>query len=228
MPTQAIANQFTDRPGNFLKYNVVHWFGGYPPDQAVIRVAMIEGETIIGGRTIGRRRTSILQRKVDTPFYYLLHAANGSAPWELIRGDNPPTFDVIWSGYRAGQAVDAILPPVGGPGVMLTETLTGCSVVCSPNADGAVNARFSHYNLMNHGAGNTLERASMEAIAGAQYEGLGHRVLSKEHYNASAKHVAQCDVTVVGHRRGGRWEFWAQHLEDKPSGWQIRRVQKII
>ena len=88
--------------------------------------------------------------------------------------------------------------------------------------------RFSHYNLMNHGADHTLDKATMEAIAKAAYGDRKHRVLAKEQYNAKAKHTGKCEVTVVGHRRIGRWEFWAQYLEDKQSGWQIRNVHKIV
>ena len=68
----------------------------------------------------------------------------------------------------------------------------------------------------------------MEAIAKAAYGDRKHRVLEKEQYNAKAKHTGKCEVTVVGHRRIGRWEFLAQYLEDKQSGWQIRNVHKIV
>ena len=228
MPSQAIANQFVDNPGTFLKTNAVQWFGaGYPADQSVIRVALVDGDSVHGYHVIGRRRTSILRRKVDTPHYCIIWARDGQAAWDQVRAQNPPTFNVVWSGFKAGQAVDAILQS-HGPGIMLTLTLTGCSVVCSPNSDGTTAAVFSHYNLMNQGAGHTLDKATMEAIAAAAYGNREHRVLTKEQYDAKAKHTGRCEVTVVGHRRNGRWEFWAQYLEDKASGWQIRSVRKII
>jgi len=228
MPSQAIANQLAESPGNFLKKNAVKWTGSYPADQQIITVALTESGPIAQTDIIGRRRTSILRRKVSTPFYYLVHVANGNPYWEMARGSNPPTFQVVWSGFQAGQAVQATLPAHGGPGIMLTPTLSGCSVVCVPNKDGTSSAKFSHYNLMDSRGERTLSSRRMQMKAYREYGSTKHRVLSKETYDKEAKHIPECEVTVIGHRKGERWHFWAQYLEDKGTGMQIRRVHKII
>jgi hypothetical protein len=131
---------------------------------------------------------------------------------------------VIWSGYKGGQGKTANLSGVG-PGIMLTPQLTGCTVVCKSGLDGTAN--FSHYNLKNQNSLETLDDDSMRAVAGAQYGG-GHSTLTKGDYRGRAKHAgASVTVNVVGHRDHGNWKFWAQYVEYKTSGDQIRHVELL-
>lgn len=211
MATQAQANSFAADPRSFMRTAIVRWAGGAPQDQANITVAMLDDAGT------GRRRTSVLGRKVDTEKFVLRQQAPGGA---IPPG--APTFPAVWSGYVGGQARTANLPAAGGPGIMLTPELTGCAVICRRNADGS--AQFSHYNI-TEGAG-TVDRATMAAIAHAEY-GAGETVFAKEDYRALGLHSEAVRVTVVGIRRPTGWEFWGQIREDKASGQQLREVRRL-
>lgn len=213
MATLADVQSFVNNPPLYMKKNHVWWRGGAPADQAIINVAMIDY-----ARTV-RRRTSVLGRKVDGDGNFTLrHATVGSL--QVPQGS--PTFQAVWSGYAGGTAKDAHLPAVGGPNIMLTAQLTGCTVVCRPNPDGS--ADFSHYNLVI--GGNTLQRDDMEAIAAAHYGG-GHSTFTKEEMRDVGVHSPATMANVVGWRRNGAWEFWAQIVESKGVQTQIREVRRL-
>lgn len=217
MPSNAQIQHFLTAPEQFMRSNVIRWAGASPENQAVIDVAMLD----VAGT--GRHRTG-------SKFLGLGNAKANASKFELRWGGNvnvplpggTPTFQVQWSGYKAGQGRDATLPVAGGPDIMLTPEFTGCTAVCRTNANGS--GQFSHYNLMN--GANTLDDASMRAIADAQYGG-GHTTLTKGDMRAHGKHTQGIRTTVVGFRRNGRWEFWAQLREDKASGEQIRAVVRL-
>ncbi len=218
MPTQAQINHFLAAPEQFMRTNAIRWQGAAPEDQAIINVAMLDD-----AGPAARIRTG-------SKFLGLGNAKANAAKFGL-RWDNSPlfvlpvgalTFPVQWSGYRAGQGRDADLPAVGGPSIMLTPEFTGCSAVCRTNADGS--AQFSHYNMMNGAA--TLDDDDMRAVAQAAYGG-GQTTFTKGDARAFGKQSQNVRTTVVGLRRHGRWEFWAQLREDKASGQQIRAVVRL-
>ena len=108
---------------------------------------------------------------------------------------------------------------------MLTPEFTGCTAVCRTNANGS--GQFSHYNLMSPtDAKSTLADGDMRAVADAAYGG-GHSTLTKGDVRGYGKQSEAVKATVVGFRRAGRWEFWAQLRESKKSGEQIRAVVQL-
>ena len=218
MPSAAQINHFLAAPEQFMRTNSIRWAGGSPENQAIIDVAMLD---VAGNARIrtGSRFLGMGNAKANASKFELRWGGNVNNP---LPGGTP-TFQVQWSGYRAGQGRDAALPAAGGPSIMLTPEFTGCTAVCRSNADGT--GEFSHYNLMN--GANTLDDADMEAIAEAQYGG-GQSTMTKGDMRAFGKHSPGVRATVVGIRRaGGGWEFWAQLREGKASGEQIRAVVRL-
>ena len=72
MATQAQANSFASDPRSFMRTAIVRWAGGAPQDQANITVAMLDDAGT------GRRRTSVLGRKVDAEKFVLRQQAPGA------------------------------------------------------------------------------------------------------------------------------------------------------
>ena len=200
-----------------MRTNSIKWRGGAPENQTIIDVAMLDCAGIARIRT-GSKFLGLGNAKATVSKFDLRWAGNVHYP--LPAGT--PTFQVQWSGYKAGQGRDANLPAAGGPDLMLTPEFTGCTAVCRTNADGS--AQFSHYNLMV--GANTLPDDEMRAIADAAYGG-GHSTMTKGDARAHGKHTEAVCTTVVGIRRHGRWEFWAQFREGKQSGEQIRAVERL-
>lgn len=219
MPTDVENRSFRTEPRQFMRAHSIKWRGPAPENQCVIDVAMLDCQGTARVRT-GSRVLCFGNKKADARMFDLRWAGNVHRP--LPPGT--PTFQVQWSGYRAGQGRDALLPAHGGPDIMLSPEFTGCTAVCRVDADGS--ALFSHYNLMNGVTGRTLEDDEMRAIAQAAYGG-GQSTMTKGDMRAHAKRAGAVRATVVGFRRHSRWEFWVQLREDKPSGEQIRAVVRL-
>lgn len=215
--------EFCASPNTFLVHNEVYWRGGAPTDQDLImaRMSLVDGEQ--ARIRTGSRFLGFGNAKASVPVYELkcFKGTNWTPRGHLTEGEN---FEAQWSGYKGGEARLAVLPATGGPSIMLTPQLTGCTIVCALQPDGG--AIFAHYNLKDHGAPGTLDDATMKAIAEAQF-GTPDAVLSKGKYRTISKRGGNLQVTVVGHRREGRWGFWAQYREDKVSGSQIRLVERL-
>lgn len=217
MPSQAQINHFINNPEQFLRLNSLRWRGRAPDNQAVISVGMFDRAGTARVRT-GSRLLGIGNAKADASMFELRWGGDVHRPFP----QGTPMFQVQWSGYKAGQGRTATLPAAGGPDIMLTPEFTGCTAVCRGNGDGSAN--FSHYNLMNGAA--TLDDADMRAIAQAEYGG-GQATMTKGDMRGRSKRGGAVVATVAGVRRNGGWEFWAQFREDKPSGEQIRSVERI-
>jgi hypothetical protein len=221
MPSQAQINHFCAHPEQFMKCNAIKWLGKGPEDQAIIDVAMFDETGQKARVRTGSKALGLGNAKADADKFILKWANNPSNPVH----PGTFTFKAHWSGYKAGQGRDANLPSAGGPDIMLTPEFTGCTAVCRTNAGG--DAQFSHYNLMSTAdPTTTLDDDSMRAVASKAYGG-GHSTMTKGDVRAYGKHSEAVRATVVGYRRAGRWEFWAQLRESKASGEQIRAVVQL-
>jgi hypothetical protein len=151
------------------------------------------------------------------------------------RGIEEETFTAVWSGYRGGHAIHCDLRAAGGPDVMLTPMLDGCTLTWQRNPDGS--ARFGHYNLKAVINGPTLDQDDMrqEAINRYGTEDIG--TMSKEYYYNKAKRINPTSgdkrtmANAFGVRHGGGWHFYIQYIEAKGVGraatMQIRGVEEL-
>jgi len=147
--------------------------------------------------------------------------SNERPPGFAVQGVPQPTEEEQATA-RAGNLLGLDPPEHSRLRRMLTPEFTGCTAVCRTNAGG--DAQFSHYNLMSTAdPTTTLDDDSMRAVASKAYGG-GHSTMTKGDVRAYGKHSEAVRATVVGYRRAGRWEFWAQLRESKASGEQIRAV----
>ena len=219
MPSQALINQFVNAPHQFMRAYLVAWRGAAPEDQQNIQVVMRNWGT-------GRRRTGAV-------FLGMGNAKETVDRFELRWADDPYNgaqpgehqFSAVWSGYKGRQARIAQLGQAGGPSLMLTPELTGCAVVRAFADDGS--ARFGHYNLVKPGTDTVQDDDDMRQAIDQDFAGAAHATMTKGDYRARGKRSDAVRVTVVGHRVGTQWRFWAQYREDKPSGQQLRHVELL-
>lgn len=228
MPTQAELDLLLSNPEAFLRQHAIRWAGKAPDAQQNITAAMIDaaGDSQARIRT-GSKFLGFGNAKANVTSFVLrdAHFAQGhlGTPGTL-------QFPAVWSGYLARDVADADLPAVGGPGIMFTPEFTGCAAVCEVNVDGS--AKFSHYNLLQPDGRQTLDAAGMRMRAEQTYDG-DFALMTKETQRAFGKApAAAMRSTIIGFRRHGRWEFWAQHREAKPIGTtgnsiQIRAVVRL-
>lgn len=210
MVTQEQRNSFVQNPVNFLKTNVVRYFGKrFPESSSSMNFVLRDNPQY------GRRRNAA---------GFKVNASSILISNDEVCFQGMPEFKAVWSGYIPGHEQTVSLPAVGGPNIMLTPQLDGCTIAVKLGDDG--NTNFSHYNY-GHG-GETMDKATMVSVALNQHGG-GVNTFSKEDYRAMAKGPSPIgvSVTVLGYRKNGVWGFWGQVLENKASGMQIREVRKL-
>ncbi len=219
--------EFVPDPARFLEKNHLSYAGGVPSttggDKAWFGLVPIDRGC--RART-GNVFLGMGNAKVDGACFEI--RARKCNHWSL-KNPGVEYFPAWWSGYKGGIAVHCNLPSSGGPNIMLTPALTGCTVVWVMHSDGS--ARFSHYNLKN----GKLTLPDNEMIAHAR-EDYGNDAnmgsLSKGYYYGLAKHEQASGGkvargTIIGWRQGGRWTFWGQFVENKNGVSQIRKVMQL-
>ncbi|AWT16767.1 MULTISPECIES: hypothetical protein [Stenotrophomonas] len=222
MPSQALIRQFKSRPEHVMRSHVVRWSGDAPEDSRIIRVALLDSET--SGNARAEWKAGPLKVKVDAKRFELR--------WEGSRF-NPPRagsdlFSVYWSGFRASSGCSILLPPSGGPDMMLTPEFSGCAAAFSKGPDGST--LFSHYNLKD--GSRTLDRPGMMAAATLEH-GKGVFLLSKEQMRQVGKRSmletspTAVLATIVGTRNDRRWTFWVQYREIDGDTQHIRSVEQM-
>ncbi|HEL4110976.1 TPA: hypothetical protein UM343_001103 [Stenotrophomonas maltophilia] len=222
MPSQALISQFRIRPEHVMRSHVVRWSGDAPEESRVIDVALLDSET--SGNARVERSAGPMKMKVDAKRFELR--------WQESRL-NPPRpgsyfFSVYWSGFRASAGCSILLPPSGGPDMMLTPELSGCAVAFSEKPGGCT--LFSHYNLKD--GSRTLDRTGMLAAATSEH-GEDVCLLSKEEMRRQGKRSTHETfptavlATIVGTRTDRRWSFWVQYREIDGDTQHIRSVEQM-
>jgi hypothetical protein len=222
-------------PISFLATNIVRFFGAcaVPPGGLGDFRITSEPGTVVRYRTgskflgMGNAKATgqALLARAERPG--LLHAADDEV------------FRAVWSGYQSGGATHCTLPAAGGPDVMLTPMLSGCTVTWQKNGDGS--ARFGHYNdqAPDRPADRpeTLSAESMQMLAAWRHGTTNDGVMSKEYYYDKAKRPTprygkRTVVNAFGVRLAGGWEFFTQYIEAKGTTvrnqtTQIRGVEQL-
>ncbi len=108
------------------------------------------------------------------------------------------------------------LPAAGGPNIMLTGQLSGCSFVILPPAGGNLNV--AHVQPVTRDASMTLRNN----LAAAYHGGFVYGIRNARGFYKSKIH----EVAVVGVRSAGSWRIFAQKQENGKdnrilSVWQI-------
>lgn len=212
-------------PAAFLSCNAANMTGN---------VQLAPGES--GTFKARRQPTFKVRYRTGSKFLGMGNAKATGDAWELRAhkpGDGTSSeeqlFEAIWSGYGGGLATHCTLGTGGGPDLMLTPRVDGCTLTFGPAAGGGV--RFGHYNLKDGAA--TLAGPQMAAAATNNYEGVVPAVFSKEFYYSKAKRETspalgrRTFVNAVGVRKNGLWRFYVQYLESKGDGFQIRGVDEL-
>ncbi len=105
------------------------------------------------------------------------------------------------------------LPVAGGPNLMVTGQLSGCSFAIHDVGDGSL--VVAHIQPGTHLAARPLQHA-LQAIPDWTI------VYGRDDY--SHDRVA----TIVGARVGGRWHIWVQKQDRTTGDYQIRKVEQLI
>jgi hypothetical protein len=153
--------------------------------------------------------------------------------WDEFCAENATSerVEVVWSGYTPGRATHCILDDAGGPDIMFTPRLDGCSLTWGAHGGGIA---FGHYNLLTDDKTGTVATGDM-AEAGRGYFGEGNfGIISKEDYFAKAKRITaatgdrRTTANAFGVRKGGAWHFYIQYIETKGLGvLQIRGAEEL-
>jgi hypothetical protein len=135
-------------------------------------------------------------------------------------GNNPP--GAVWFTAHSVKMFESnniagigtyTLPVVGGPDLMLTGQLSGCSFAIHDVGDGSL--VVAHIRPSQYLTAETL-----------------HNVLQKTPYWTTVygrdDYSQDRAVSIVGARIGGRWRVWAQKQDRTTGDYEIRKVKQLI
>jgi hypothetical protein len=152
--------------------------------------------------------------------------------WDAWSAENADSERVegVWSGYGIGLPTHCTLPNAGGPDIMFTPRLDGCSLTWGALGGGTV---FGHYNLLTDDKTGTVARADMKQAGTDHFGDQPFGIISKETYFNQAKRNdpttgdKRTTANAFGVRHGTAWHFYIQYIETKPAGLQIRGVEEL-
>jgi hypothetical protein len=101
---------------------------------------------------------------------------------------------------------------IGGPDIMVTGQLSGCSFIMVAAAAGTVNVAHVHPTGTT---GALLRAALIAANPGAQIYGVGH-------YDSNDR-----TVSIMGVRTGTAWRIYAQKHDSTTGDYRIKSVYQI-
>jgi len=231
--TDIVAN-----PAGYLDLNLVQFRSRCPLNPGTTGTFVVKADNTAHVRY--RTGTAFLawgNKKADGRLFEVKY----QKPGEPSPTGNFESFDAIWSGYAGSKATHCTLTGGnGGPDVMFTPILDGCTVTYVSLAGGGM--KFGHYNLKDTtdpvvANQPTLAGPEMVKAAKANYGNHNPAVLSKEYYYSKAKRnssttgMKRTTTNVIGVRVGGHWRVFAQYVEPKGIGaaqtFQIRGVEEL-
>lgn len=219
-PTEALARLQSD-PESFLRnYFLIieramhqsgptqYWFGGTGYVDPHGRT--VYDRTARPGRILGNLRMHDSKNFMFSPDPHNLAGTPVQVmAWHI---DVFASADIVLGGIRA-RAVSR----TGGPNIVLTTLLNGCTFVCEPTA---------HSVLMAHvrpTGGTSASQLETDIInTGALVGGVG--VAAKRTFGGGRCYTAASnDVTIVGVRSGQQWRMFAQI---HPRG--LRNISRVV
>lgn len=258
MPIDAVAtDQLKDDPEGFLRSHFVKIADYGPIGQAATWQPMGGGaaaKKLLNG-TIGTMALGAVPITADDclevvsisgrnpPTCYLGLEAHDEKPnYYLARlspNKQPGYRRVLYLPARANQITLLTLPAVGGPDLMFTDPLTGCTiysgtlagqqVVCHANALALVQADSNNYmkNLKNAIPGFAKTASLKKGVYRADFTALEQSALAAKQAMGRVDVVATASqyTTVVGVRVGGHWRVFSQnYAEVESTRTGVRRI----
>jgi hypothetical protein len=222
----SIIEDLVDDPIAFLSRNALNMAGSVPKDsrEPINFLAFANPAFKVRYRS-GSKFFKIGNKKCSGTAYELRYPH----PW-FVATEATEKFTAVWSGYKGGTAVHCKLPSQGGPDVMLTPRVDGCTLTFAKDGN---DMKFGHYNLMNVTGKSTKTGSEMREAAAFNYGDDNASVFSKEYYYSKAKRIntntndKRTCVNAVGVRKNRQWDFYVQYLESKGDGFQIRGAEQL-
>jgi hypothetical protein len=209
-PEEAVA-LLTSNPYEFLRFNALQIAGG---------VSLASGNRIFYLQRLGKTASFSTSgpdwtRTATVPFWRA--SVTSRADYRLPqRGDgraDMPEFRAFYVGMKQmGQEVATThfaLPSAGGPSIMLTSQLTGCTFGVGVQAPGG-NCLASHLQPAGSGDGKRAPGALSEIGKKA----LKHAVSGPLGDGATIlETTGETQISVVGFRDNGVWRFYKQVID---------------
>lgn len=117
----------------------------------------------------------------------------------------------VWNTTNDLVNIQPYLLPLGGPAIMLTTQLTGCSFAIQDNNNGTLSVL--HLQPSQHADGATMHTILSQTG--------WTKVYGRNNYVGNGR-----SVSIVGRRSGGQWRLWAQK-QDRFNQMAVLKVKQI-
>jgi hypothetical protein len=221
-PTQALQMLQTNTEA-FLNRYPIRIFGDPSGSSAQANYRIEDATASLPAGSVPQRPGSVLRHlhQHDTQLFFIKAGASagpnvaGSA-WLVAHSVK------MWDAGKAHQVQPYTLPAVGGPSLMVTGELTGCSFAIHDNNNGSLVVTHIKPHLLAPGehAGAVLRAQPLQTSL--QNNPYWDVVYGGKDYDTGNRRVA-----IIGCRTGTTWKIYAQKLENAMP-FTIRKVKKIF
>ncbi len=216
MNAAEVALMLQDDPETLMRKVSLKIFGGGTTHSGRHHFIIFDSQNTMPGFTSGLSGLVRL-RKQRQVFHIKLRRT--AAPNEVAAATAATTvFAQYISMRQTNEGVGIthrILPAAGGPDLMLTSQLTGCMFGIGSNAAG--NRLVSHIQPDGTNANLANRRTDLTNATNLGYTNVDRTFVKGNDYQEQAM--------IVGIRRNGQWQIYAQHRDAVPIGGQNVELQ---
>lgn len=221
MKPSEVVHLLRSDPGTLLRQVSLKMFGGRTALSSVHEFLVIDAGKTMRGFTSGM--SGHLGRKKSRPVFHI-KLARSALPGD--RAAAAPDARFFAEYIAMGQVSDGLaathrmLPAEGGPDVMVTTQLTGCTFGIGSDVNG--NRLVSHIQPPEAFKDPAGRKRLVSHAVTAGFEG------GELHSTFNRDNGYQYEAVVVGLRRNGQWQIFAQHVDAINGIPELARTTRLL
>ena len=195
--------------------------GGVSTLSSVYRFLVIDPVRTMPGFTTGL--SGLRGKKKDRPVFHL-KLERKAFETERANATEDETFyaEYVAMGQVEGDraATHRMLPATGGPGIMVTAQMSGCTFGIGSDADGSRLVSHIQPPLAEKQAPSRARLLAHATAAGFDQERPQSAFRRGQDY--------EFEAVILGVRRGGRWRIYAQHIDAPNNQRELARISRLL
>ncbi len=196
-------------------------FGGSRTLSSAHPFIVVDAQRTMPGFTTGI--SGLLKQKKDRPVFHI-KLRRAALPGEIAAATDETSFfaEYIAMGQVSDgwRATHRMLPARGGPDIMVTSQLTGCTFGIGSDAGG--NRLVSHLQPPQSEKNPEMRSARLSEATGRGFSP------NAPFATFERGHDYQSEAAILGIRRDGAWRLYAQHIDFRVGDKDVARVTRLL
>jgi hypothetical protein len=220
MTAAEIVRLIATDPERLMRQVSLKVFGGSRSPSSAYEFIVVDAGRAMPGFTTGI--SGLLGQTKARPVFHI-KLRRTAAPAEIAAAASGASFFAQYVAMRqvSDQPSDThrMLPSRGGPDIMVTSQLTGCTFGIGSDAGG--NRLVSHLQPPQSQKDPVLR-------SGALADATGRGFARDSDFSTFARgEDYQSEAVILGIRRDGAWHLYAQHIDFRAGGQDVARVTRL-